>query len=82
MAENLRLARLYMVMLVIVTVGRWVLGFQNVPYEKGTDKLSIFVDDMRRLGVKLLPPCILRSEADTENCRVRLSLCSRCCCCC
>ncbi|MEG3175263.1 DNA polymerase III subunit alpha [Sphingomonas sp. RB3P16] len=29
-----------------------------------TDKLSIFVDDMRRLGVKLLPPCILRSEAD------------------
>jgi hypothetical protein len=41
MAENLRLARLYLVMLAIVTVGRWVLGFYGVPYEKGTDKLSI-----------------------------------------
>jgi hypothetical protein len=41
MAENLRLARLYLVMLAIVTVGRWGLGFYEVPYEKGTDKLSI-----------------------------------------
>ena len=29
-----------------------------------TDKLAVFVDDMRRLGVPLLPPCINRSEAD------------------
>ncbi len=29
-----------------------------------TDKLSIFVDDMRRLDVALLPPCINRSQAD------------------
>jgi DNA polymerase III subunit alpha len=29
-----------------------------------TDKLSIFVDDMRRLNVAMLPPCINRSEAD------------------
>ena len=41
MAEHLRLARLYLVMLAIVTVGRWGLGFYEVPYEKGTDKLSI-----------------------------------------
>jgi hypothetical protein len=41
MAENLKLARLYLVMLAIVTVGRWGLGFYEVPYEKGTDKLSI-----------------------------------------
>lgn len=41
MAENLRLARLYLVMLAIVTVGRWGLGLSEVPYEKGTDKLSI-----------------------------------------
>lgn len=41
MAENLRLARPYLVMLAIVTVGRWGLGFYEVPYEKGTDKLSI-----------------------------------------
>jgi hypothetical protein len=43
MAENLKLARLYLLMLAIVTVGRWTLGFQHVPYEKGTDKLSIVV---------------------------------------
>jgi DNA polymerase III subunit alpha len=29
-----------------------------------TDKLSIFADDMRRLGVVSLPPCINRSVAD------------------
>jgi DNA polymerase-3 subunit alpha len=32
-----------------------------------TDKLSIFVDDMRRTGVALLPPCINRSEADFSS---------------
>ena len=41
MAENLKLARLYLLMLAIVTVGRWSLGLRNVPYEQGTDKLSI-----------------------------------------
>lgn len=42
MGEYLRLARFYLLLLAIVTVGRWLLGtaFQ-VPYEKGTDKLSI-----------------------------------------
>ena len=29
-----------------------------------TDKLTIFVDDMRRMGLTLLPPCINASEAD------------------
>ncbi len=29
-----------------------------------TDKLAPFVDDMRRLGVRLLPPCVNRSGAD------------------
>lgn len=44
MAENLRLARLYFVLLAIVTVGRWLLGTVfHVPYEKGTDKLSIVI---------------------------------------
>ncbi len=41
MAENLKLARLYLLILAIVTVGRWSLGFRHVPYEQGTDKLSI-----------------------------------------
>ena len=29
-----------------------------------TDKLAVFVDDMRRLGVACLPPCLHASEAD------------------
>ncbi|MFX8891442.1 hypothetical protein ABTN09_20780, partial [Acinetobacter baumannii] len=29
-----------------------------------TDKLSVFIDDMRRLGVAILPPDINRSEAE------------------
>jgi hypothetical protein len=43
MAEYLRLARLYLLLLAIVTIGRWTLGFQNVPYDKATDKLSIVI---------------------------------------
>jgi DNA polymerase-3 subunit alpha len=31
-----------------------------------TDKLAIFVDDMRRLGVPVLPPCINASEAEFD----------------
>ncbi|OQW44399.1 MAG: DNA polymerase III subunit alpha [Proteobacteria bacterium SG_bin6] len=29
-----------------------------------TDKLAVFIDDMRRLGVKVLPPCVNRSGAE------------------
>jgi hypothetical protein len=43
MAEYLKLARLYLVLLAVVTVGRWVLSVQHVPYEKATDKVSIFI---------------------------------------
>jgi hypothetical protein len=43
MAEYLRLARLYFLPLALVTIGRWTLGFQHVPYEKATDKLSIVI---------------------------------------
>src|SRR5262245_1699541 len=43
MAEYLKLARLYLLLLAIVTIGRWTLGFQHVPYEKATDKLSIVI---------------------------------------
>ena len=36
-------------------------------YEMGqTDKLSIFVDDARKLGVTLLPPCINASKAEFD----------------
>ncbi len=40
MAQYLRLARPYFVLLAIVTVGRWMLSFR-VPYEVGTDKMSL-----------------------------------------
>src|SRR5262245_47200415 len=43
MAEYLRLARLYLVLLAVVTLGRWVLSIQHVPYEKATDKFSIVI---------------------------------------
>jgi len=41
-----------------------------------TDKLAIFVDDMRRLGVPCLPPCINASTADfsVEGISVRYAL--------
>lgn len=41
MAENLRLARLYLLILAIVTVGRWVLSLRGVAYEQGTHVFSI-----------------------------------------
>lgn len=42
MASYLRLSRLYLVLLAIVTAGRWYLGsVRHVPYEVGTDKMSI-----------------------------------------
>jgi len=41
-----------------------------------TDRLAIFIDDMRRLGVKCLPPCINASGADfvVEDGHVRFAL--------
>src|SRR3546814_14995827 len=45
-----------------------------------TDKLSVFVDDMRRLNVRCLPPCVNRSgpdftvEQDAEGLAVRYAL--------
>lgn len=42
MAEYLRVARLYIVLLLLVTAGRWFVSFR-VPYDVATDKLSIFI---------------------------------------
>ena len=41
-----------------------------------TDKLSVFVDDMRRMGVPCLPPCVNASEAEfsVEEVSVRYAL--------
>jgi hypothetical protein len=39
----LRLARPYLVLLAIVAAGRWLLSIKGVPYETGTDKMSIVV---------------------------------------
>ena len=41
MAENLKLARLYLLLLALFTVGRWLSGTFHVPYEKGTHVFSI-----------------------------------------
>ena len=41
MTENLKLARPYLVLLAVFTVGRWLLGTFHVPYEKGTHVFSI-----------------------------------------
>jgi hypothetical protein len=44
MTEYLKLARPYLVLLAILTVGRFVLGnVSGVPYEKGSDKMSIVI---------------------------------------
>jgi hypothetical protein len=43
MADNLKLARPYMIALAIVALGRWVLSLRGYPYEKGTDKFSIVI---------------------------------------
>jgi hypothetical protein len=43
MAENLRLARLYLVILAIVTSARWGMSLFGIPYERGTDKVSIVI---------------------------------------
>lgn len=41
MGENLKLIRPYLVLLAVVTVGRWLLSIFGVPYEKGTHVLSL-----------------------------------------
>lgn len=43
MSEYLRLARLYLVVLAIFTVGRWIMGLKGVPYEKGHHVFSIVI---------------------------------------
>lgn len=42
MAEYLRLARLYFVLLALVTAGRWFVSFR-APYDAATDKVSIVI---------------------------------------
>jgi len=41
MGEYLRLARLYLVLLAIVTLGRWLMGTFGVPYERGHHVFSL-----------------------------------------
>jgi hypothetical protein len=43
MAQTLRVARLYFVLLAVVVVGRLLMGAFGVPYEKGTNVFSIVV---------------------------------------
>ena len=43
MAENLKLARLYLLLLALCTVGRWLFGTFHVPYEKGHHVFSIVI---------------------------------------
>ena len=43
MAENLKLARLYLLLLAIFTVGKFVQGALGVPYEKGHYVFSIVI---------------------------------------
>jgi len=43
MAEMLRVARLYFVLLAVVAAGRLLMGAFGVPYEKGTSVFSIVV---------------------------------------
>ena len=43
MAENLRLARLYLVLLVVVAGLRWAMSLRGAPYERVTDKVSIVI---------------------------------------
>jgi uncharacterized membrane protein YagU involved in acid resistance len=43
MAENLKLARLYLLLLAIFTVAKWVQGTVGVPYEKGSFVFSIVI---------------------------------------
>ena len=41
MADKLKLAQLYWVLLVIFTIGRWAMSLKHVPYERGNPVFSI-----------------------------------------
>jgi hypothetical protein len=41
MGDKLRLARLYWVLLVIFTIGRWAMALKGVPYDRGNPVFSI-----------------------------------------
>lgn len=41
MSDKLKLARLYWVLLVLFSVGRWVMSLQQVPYDRGNPVFSI-----------------------------------------
>ncbi len=43
MAETLRVARLFFVLLALVTTGRWLMGTFGVPYEEGHHIFSIVI---------------------------------------
>ncbi len=43
MAETLRVARLFFVLLLLVTTGRWLMGTFGVPYEEGHHVFSIVI---------------------------------------
>ena len=43
MAETLKVGRLFFVLLVVVTTGRWLMGTFGVPYEKGHHIFSIVI---------------------------------------
>ena len=43
MAEYLRVARLYLLLLTIFTVGRWIQGVAGTPYERGHQVFSIVI---------------------------------------
>jgi hypothetical protein len=41
--ENLRFGRLFLLLLVVFTIGRWTLGLKDVPYEKGSPIFSLLI---------------------------------------
>jgi len=43
MADMLRVARLFLVLLALVTAGRWLMGTFGVPYENGHHVFSIVI---------------------------------------
>jgi hypothetical protein len=43
MREYLRLARLFLVLLAVVTVGRWMMGVKGVPYDRGHHVFSLVI---------------------------------------
>src|SRR5207247_10439425 len=73
MAEHLKLARLYLLILAIVTVGRWSLGFRHVPYAQGTDKRSIVM--MTLFASVFYAPSTLRGLASAFFQQLRLPSC-------